>query len=290
MKVSQVIFRYKEALKDSYHEGEISQIIYLVFEHVKNFSKIDLVTRKDEVVSESEEKQLDDILSQLIKNKPIQYILGYSWFYGIKIIVNSAVLIPRQETEELVDWIIKDEGKRPKDEIQILDICTGSGCIAIALKKNLPGARVSALDVSTEALAVAEINAAANHQNIQFIQADILQKELTGRKLSYDIIVSNPPYVLESEKKEMQKKELDYEPHLAMFVKHEDPLIFYSHIADLAAGNLTAGGKLYFEINEKKGREVTELLMDKGFSDVTIKHDLNGKHRIIRAVKLQHER
>ncbi len=284
MKVSDVVRKYRKELDTLYAEGELSQVIFMVFEHVKTFSKVDLILKKDEVVSQNEQEEFEHVLSQLKANKPIQYVLGYAWFYGLKFKVNENVLIPRQETEELVEWILNESQERT-DKIKILDICTGSGCMAIALKNKLPGADVSALDVSGKALGVARENATMNSTSIQFFQSDILQSQTLNSELrtEFDLIVSNPPYVLESEKSQMQKKELDYEPHLAMFVKDNDPLIFYKRIADIALINLNSGGKLYFEINERNGKEVVELLVEKGFSEVLLKKDLNGKDRMVSA-------
>jgi release factor glutamine methyltransferase len=284
MKVSEIILHYRNSLKDLYHEEELSQLIFLVFEHVKDFSKIDLVLRKDELVTENEKKEFDAMLSQLLKNKPVQYVLGYAWFFGMKLKVDENVLIPRQETEELVQWIINDSKGRG-DKLKIFDICTGSGCIAVSLKKNLSAAEVTAIDISEKALEVANENATQNQTSVEFFRADILQLGALNfePRTDFDVMVSNPPYVTEAEKALMQKKELDYEPHLAMFVSDNDPLIFYRRIADMALANLKSQGKLYFEINEKKGNEVVELLVNKGFSEVILKKDLNGKDRMIRA-------
>ncbi len=285
MKISDVVLKYRSELNNLYSEGELEQVIFLVLEHVKGFSKIDMVLKKDEVVSQNEQEQLDRILSQLMKSKPIQYVLGYAWFYGTKFKVNESVLIPRQETEELVEWIIQESRiKNQESGLAIIDICTGSGCIAVSLKRNLPGTEVYALDISEKALEVAKENATINQTPVQFIQEDILFPISGSPILPFDLIVSNPPYVLESEKIKMQKKELDYEPHLSLFVNDNDPLLFYKKIADFALVNLKPKGRLYFEINEKKGKEVVELLIGKGFSDVILKKDLNGKDRMLRAI------
>lgn len=287
MKVKDVIQEYKVALKDLYSEGELSQVIFLVFEFVKHFSKIDLVVKNDEIISADEKKKFDEILAQLIKNKPVQYVLGYSGFSGMKLKVNEHVLIPRQETEELVKWII-DESVHSvlNTQYSVLDVCTGSGCIALALKKEMPNAEVFSLDVSEEALAIAKENSQSNNLKINFTQADILQTPLSDLKTKFDLIVSNPPYVLEREKLLMDTKVLNYEPHLALFVEDTDPLIFYKAISDFAIHHLKPGGKLYFEINETKGKAVAELLSSKGFSEVEVKKDLNGKDRMVRAVRM----
>ncbi len=289
MIVNEVVELFRESLKRIYKEGELTQIIYLVFEQVNSFSKIDLILKRSELITVEEEEKFKSILSELEKHKPVQYVLGYAWFYGMSIKVNENVLIPRQETEELIDWIIKetrDEGRGTGEVLNILDVCTGSGCIAISLKKNLTKAKVTALDISEQALDVARENSQTHDTEIQFVETDILQQKTSPFTLhhSFNIIVSNPPYVLESEKQQMKKKELDYEPHLAFFVKDQDPLLFYKSISEFAQFYLSAGGRLYFEINEMKGNEIVELLTRQGFSDVCLKKDLNGKDRMVRAV------
>jgi len=288
MITSQVVQLYKEELKDIYEDGELSQIIFLVFEKVKSFTKIDFVLKGIEAVNGSEEEEFKRILVELKQFKPVQYVLGYAWFHEMKFNVNENVLIPRQETEELVEWIVKDtrgEGRRTGDEVKILDVCTGSGCIAVSLKKDLNHAQVTAIDISEAAIDVAMKNSETHKAPVRFIQTDILNldKSFLTSSQSYNIIVSNPPYILESEKQQMQKKELDYEPHLAFFVKDNDALIFYKRIAELALIQLKPNGRLYFEINESKGKEVVELLQQKGFSNVILKKDLNGKDRMIKA-------
>ena len=288
MKVNEIILIYRNQLRDLYEEGELSQVIFLVFEHVKNFSKIDIHLRKDELLSDSEKIKLENILSELKLNMPVQYVLGYAWFSGMKFKVNEHVLIPRQETEELVEWIskkIEDEVRERKFDFNILDVCTGSGCIAIALKKKFPSANIFALDISEEALAVARENSKLNQAEVSFIQSDILRTPNFNLPTNYDLIVSNPPYVLESEKQILNKNVLDYEPHLALFVKDNDPLIFYNSISDFAFHHLKPGGKLYFEINEAKGKEVEDLLLMKGFFNVIVKKDLNEKVRMASAIK-----
>ena len=288
MKINQVVQLYKDALNDIYDQGELAQVIFLVFEQVKNFSKIDFVLKRDEAITTEEEKKFKQILSELKTHKPVQYVLGSAWFYGMKFNVNENVLIPRQETEELVNWImqdIKDKSQEPNNELTILDICTGSGCIAISLKKNVLNASVIALDISEAALAVANENAKKYDAEIQFCQTDILLHNTSPftAHSSFNMIVSNPPYVLETEKQLMTKKELDYEPHLAMFVFDTDPLIFYRRISEFGLVNLKPNGKLYFEINESKGNEIVALLTNSGYSEIQLKKDLNGKDRMIAA-------
>jgi release factor glutamine methyltransferase len=284
MKVSEIIDDYRKGLSELYSAGELSQVTFMVFEYVLNFSKTDLVMKRDKILSVEQENEFARILSELKKNKPVQYVLGHAWFYGMKFIVNEHVLIPRQETEELVDWIIRDEGRRVGDDFRIIDVCTGSGCIAVSLKANLPGSEIFALDVSADAIKVASKNASLNKMNIHFIQNDILLPFPDSPIPRFEIIVSNPPYVLHTDKEDMTERVLNYEPHLALFAKDDDPLIFYKGISEFALLHLKPGGKLYFEINELKGKEVVELLVSKGFSDVVLKKDMNGKDRMVRAI------
>jgi release factor glutamine methyltransferase len=201
-------------------------------------------------------------------------------FYGLEFEVNSAVLIPRPETEELVDWIVqKSKIKNQKSKIKILDIGTGSGCIAIALAKNLPNAQVFALDVSEQALATAKTNAELNQVTIQFLHQSILETENLCQQ--FDVIVSNPPYVRELEKQEIKKNVLDNEPHLALFVEDNDALIFYRKIAQLAQKNLNPQGQLYFEINQYLGQEMLDLLREMGFKNSELRQDIYGNDRMI---------
>ena len=256
--------------------------------------RIDLALQLDLEFSESEIKDWNVILEQLKLELPIQYILGSTSFYGLKFEVNENVLIPRPETEELVEWIInsnlkissaqfgKASGER-FNNLKILDIGTGSGCIAIALAKNLPNAQVFAIDVSERALATAKKNAEQNDVNINFIQKNIL--ETTDLEQQFDIIVSNPPYVRNLEKAEIKKNVLEHEPHLALFVDDHDALIFYRKIGELAQKNLSKQGKLYFEINQYLGKETVELLENLGFSDVELKKDIYGNDRMIQSAK-----
>jgi len=219
-------------------------------------------------------------VNRLIQFEPIKYILGETEFYGLRLKVNPAVLIPRPETEELVDWIIHDcNVQNPV----ILDIGTGSGCIPIALSKNLIGATIESWDISNEALMVARMNAEINKVNIDFIYADVLRLTHPAQKQEFDIIVSNPPYITESEQLLMLKNVLDYEPHVALFVPTADPLIFYRKIADIAITQLNSGGKLFFEINEQFGNETADLLSLKGFKNIVLRKDINGKNRMIKA-------
>ena len=275
-----------------YDEGEAESFFFLEEKH--HLKRIDLALQLDLEFSESEIKDWNVILEQLKLELPIQYILGSTSFYGLKFEVNENVLIPRPETEELVEWIInsnlkissaqfgKASGER-FNNLKILDIGTGSGCIAIALAKNLPNAQVFAIDVSERALATAKKNAEQNDVNINFIQKNIL--ETTDLEQQFDIIVSNPPYVRNLEKAEIKKNVLEHEPHLALFVDDHDALIFYRKIGELAQKNLSKQGKLYFEINQYLGKETVELLENLGFSDVELKKDIYGNDRMIQSAK-----
>jgi len=225
---------------------------------------------------------LQEIEARLLKNEPVQYILGQADFYGLKLKVSPAVLIPRPETEELVYWILENKGI---ENPTILDIGTGSGCIPITLKKKMPQAKISAIDVSPTALDIARTNAALNKTKVSFILTDILEERLWSMLASFDIIVSNPPYIPQDERKLMPKQVLNYEPDLALFVENEQPLIFYIKIGQFALQHLNKGGQLYYECNEFNAKEVVELLEKMGFSKVELEKDLEGKERMIRALK-----
>ena len=267
-------------LSPLYCKQEIESISKLIFEKVLGFSRLQVYLNQHETISTANLAQIKDIVNRLIQFEPIQYILGETEFYGLRLKVNPAVLIPRPETEELVDWIIHDcHVQNPV----ILDIGTGSGCIPIALSKNLIGATIESWDISNEALMVARMNAEINKVNIDFIYADVLRLTHPAQKQEFDIIVSNPPYITESEQLLMLKNVLDYEPHVALFVPTADPLIFYRKIADIAITQLNSGGKLFFEINEQFGNETADLLSLKGFKNIVLRKDINGKNRMIKA-------
>jgi release factor glutamine methyltransferase len=263
-----------------YGKGEAESFFYLTLEAKHQLKRIDLALQPDLVFSETELAAWNFILNQLKKEIPIQYLLGTTHFYGLELEVNSNVLIPRPETEELVDWIVqKSKIKNQESKIKILDIGTGSGCIAISLAKNLPNAEVFALDVSDKALATAQKNAELNQVEIQFIHQSILETEDLGQQ--FDLIVSNPPYVRHLEKQEIKKNVLDNEPHLALFVEDNDALIFYRKIAQLAKKNLCPNGQLYFEINQYLGQEMLNLFQEMGFKDTTLRKDIYGNDRMI---------
>ncbi|WP_300569017.1 peptide chain release factor N(5)-glutamine methyltransferase, partial [Flavobacterium sp.] len=228
--------------------------------------------------------QWETVLSQLKEHKPIQYILGETEFFGLPFYVNGNTLIPRPETEELVDWIISVNQKRQESEpLRILDIGTGSGCIAVSLAKNLPNAKVFAIDVSDKALATAQKNAERNNTHVTFFHKDILETE--DLELQFDIIVSNPPYVRNLEKEEINKNVLEYEPHLALFVEDDDALIFYRKISELALNHLSEKGQLYFEINQYLGAGMISLLQHYDFKNIELRKDIYGNDRMIFGIK-----
>lgn len=280
-KIADVIRFFREELKDSYEPGEVETFISYCFEAYLNFSKTDLLVKSTGSMSESELLKFNFAVKQLKQQRPIQYILGKADFYRLQFIVNEQVLIPRPETEELVDLIIREY--KQMQTPTILDIGTGSGCIAITLKKNLQAATVTAIDVSEEALKVASQNATLNQAEVSFFQQDILKVNTmpAAAPQQFDCIVSNPPYICFSERNEMEKNVLEHEPHLALFVPDEDPLLFYKAIADFALIHLKPRGKLYFEINAAYGLETRQMLEIKGFKNVILISDLNNKNRIL---------
>lgn len=269
-----------DRLSSLYSRQEIESLSRLIFEKIPGFSRLQVHLNQHETISAANLAQIKEIIDRLTRFEPIQYILGDTEFYGLTLKVNRTVLIPRPETEELVDWIIKDcHLLNPS----ILDIGTGSGCIPISLVKNIPGASAEGWDISTDSLMVAKENAEINQVKIDFIYTDILNLDYPSHPNKYDIIVSNPPYVTTSEQSLMLRNVIDYEPHIALFVPDADALIFYRAIADMAQINLKPGGNLYFEINEQFGNEITELLASKGFINIFLKKDINGKARMIKA-------
>jgi release factor glutamine methyltransferase len=269
-------------LSPIYSRQEIESISKLIFENILGFSRLQVHLNQHETISAANLTQIKEILNRLTQFEPIQYILGETEFYGIRLKVSPGVLIPRPETEELVDWIISD---CKQSTPALLDIGTGSGCIPIAFVKNIPGASAEGWDISADALTIANENATINNVMVIFHHADILKSVLPDNNNKFDIIVSNPPYVTIAEQQLMQKNVLDYEPHIALFVPDNDALVFYRAIADLAVIRLKPGGHLYFEINERYENETAELLASKGFINIILKKDINGKFRMIKAEK-----
>jgi len=269
---------------DLYEVEESKQLFYIIVEQLTGWSRSLLLMRKEEGVGNERYSRFEGIIAAVKKGVPVQHIFSEAWFYGLKFKVNSSVLIPRPETEELVEWILNDRdpaGIRTR----ILDIGTGSGCIAIALQKFGHAVEADAMDISGEALAIARENALFNSTMVNFIQKDILQENHnpdSKKTYEYDVIVSNPPYITADERLEMHQNVLDHEPHLALFVTNENPLVFYKAIADFALQNLAEGGHLYFEINEYLGKEMVEMLAAKGFISIVLNKDMQGKDRMIR--------
>lgn len=273
------IFQIK--LNSLYSANEINSIFNLIANHFFGFKPIDITINLNTIIAPEIFEQINSILDRLLLNEPIQYIIGKTSFYDHDFFVTKDVLIPRQETEELVNWIINDN--KSTEKINILDIGTGSGCIPITLKCELPESSVYAIDISTEAIDIAKRNANLNNVEITFINKDILAEQNSVEATKFHIIVSNPPYITQTEKLLMEKNVLDHEPHIALFVDDNAPLIFYSAIANYSKLNLVKGGFLYFEINEAFGPETADMLIEKGFCDIELRKDINNKNRMIKA-------
>lgn len=265
-------------LQGLYPETEIKSFTYLILEKLTGFSRTEQIINKSTIFSDEIRQQIESFIIKLQNFEPIQYILGETEFYGLIFKVNPSVLIPRPETEELVSWIYNDHD--PKSRIQILDIGTGSGCIAVSLKHLFAQSTVYAFDISDSALKTAQKNAELNQVQVQFSRFDILDAPLLNSR--WDVIVSNPPYVLEKEKDEMLTNVVKYEPSLALFVPDNDPLLFYRPIATFAQVHLNSGGELYFEINRSTGNLVAEMLITMGFHNVELRQDISGKDRMIK--------
>jgi release factor glutamine methyltransferase len=271
----------REELREIFPQPEITAISTLIFHSLRGYTLTDMVVRSHEVLTTGEVCRVREIVSRLRQHEPIQYILGYSLFAGMRIRVNPSVLIPRPETEELVDWIIKEEVNSP---VHITDIGTGSGCIALALKKAFPASTVEGCDVAVEALKLAKENANANDLAVSFFEADILNWEKYSLRQSTDIVVSNPPYVTLAEKMRMLPNVTRFEPHSALFVPDGDPLVYYRKILEFAGKWLSRRGRVYFEINEHFGPGIEKLFSDYGFGKVEIRNDMQGKQRMARGV------
>ena len=273
-----ILLNIRKSLSEFYPDSEISALTRIIIEYVTKSSLPALLSDKNTKITTEEVLKIDKIVERLQRFEPIQYIIGETEFYGLPFIVNPNVLIPRPETEELVELILNEnKGNKP----HILDIGTGSGCIAISLQKHLCETQATGWDISDKALSVAKINSDNNNVKVTFNQVDILSDYPNNQH--FDIIVSNPPYVLDSEKTDMHTNVLDYEPHTALFVSDDNPLLFYNRIADVATQLLKNGGKLYFEINRAKGQETIKMLEDKGFSNIRLIKDISGNDRIVRA-------
>jgi len=275
--------KFTEALSEIFPKTEIDSFFFILMEEKLNLQRIDTVLKPDFLIPEEQLADLKNILQRLQKEEPIQYILGNTEFYGLPFFVDENTLIPRSETEELVAWVIEEVAKLQSNtvtKLSILDIGTGTGCIPISLAKNLPNAKITAVDISSKALEVAKKNAQLNKVTIDFIELDILTTKSLPQE--FNVIVSNPPYVRALEKVEIKNNVLENEPHLALFVADENPLIFYSQIADLAKQQLSKNGLLFFEINQYLGKETIALLEEKGFKNIELRKDIFGNDRMVK--------
>lgn len=281
MLVSQLKVQFQEKLKDEFPPTEIESFFYILVDHYLGRRRIDVALEPDMEVSEGQMAKFEKALLRLQDHEPIQYITGKTEFYGLEFYVDKNVLIPRPETEELVEWIISDH-KNSNKELRILDIGTGSGCIPVSLAKNLPDSVVSSFDISTEAIAMAKKNADLNNTRVNFQNIDILS--LDNLEERFDIIVSNPPYVRELEKKDMHRNVLDFEPKLALYVEDVRPLVFYEKIASLAMTSLEPSGALYFEINQYLSEETKTMVENLGF-EAELKKDIFGNYRMLKATR-----
>jgi len=273
--VDSIVSYLDENLSELYPSGEVRSIIAILFKHYQNWDKIDLRSNMNKQLSESELLNYHFALKELRSNKPIQYVLGETEFYGLPFKVSEQVLIPRQETEELVDLIIKESVEKDS----LVDIGCGSGCISVSYKRERSQSDVACVDIDPEVLKVAETNARLNFVEVRPIQMDILNWTDLGTR--FDIVVSNPPYVTLGEKANMNKNVLNFEPHVALFVEDANPVVFYESIAAFALTHLESNGRIYFEINERFGREVATCLEVRNFKDIRIIKDINGKDRIV---------
>ncbi|WP_297691045.1 peptide chain release factor N(5)-glutamine methyltransferase [uncultured Eudoraea sp.] len=271
---------YHRELDEIYPKEEVDSMFYLMIEHFLGLERFILAIDPEIVITKDEEQYMFEGLSKLKKEQPIQYVLGQTTFLDLKILVNESVLIPRPETEELVNWALEDINDMD-DDLEIIDIGTGSGCIAISLAKLKPYLKVTAIDISGPALEVAKKNALLNEVNIQFREVDILKAGSLGK--NYDIIISNPPYIREMERYKMRNNVLQNEPNSALFVPDNDPLLFYRTIAKLARDGLNENGALYLEINQYLSEDVKMLLKEFSFSEIELRKDIFGNDRMIRA-------
>ncbi len=283
MTVDESYKHFVKKLKSVYDDGEANNITDWVFESIASIKRLDRITDKQKQLNNLTVEQLNHALQQLLEHKPVQYVLGEAWFYKMKLKVNEKVLIPRPETEELVEWVV-DEFKIQNSKLKILDVGTGSGCIAIALKKELPASEIFAIDVSKDALQVAMQNSQEHNAEINFMQIDFLNEKSWASLSSFNIIISNPPYIPENEKRKLAKNVADHEPHVALFVNDSDPFIFYKEIAAFAEKNLKEQGKIFVELHESYANEVQQIFAEKNFT-TEIKKDIYGRERMICAYK-----
>lgn len=275
-------YYFKDRLKDTFSERELRMMFQLSLQKRLNLSPSELLLSDSLRLSESDLLYFRSIVKRLLDSEPFQYVLGETEFYGLHLKTDKRALIPRPETEELVDWIVQSGDC---NHSVVVDLCSGSGCIALALKSAIPEATVTGFDVSEKALELSGENAVSNGLDVRFGKLDVLHEELPFEDNTVDIIVSNPPYITENEQVGMQEHVLAHEPHLALFVTNDAPLVFYKRIVEQAGLKLKKGGWLYVEINEQYGREVTGLFQEYGFETVLLKQDMQGKDRMVRGAK-----
>ena len=267
-------------LRSEFPDAEASWMVRMIFEHLLGYSQVDMAIKSDEPVSDFISSKISSIIDRLLTHEPIQYIFGETTFYGLRLKVTPDVLIPRPETEELVDMIVKDAADRP--DLRVLDVCTGSGCIAIALARNLRFPIVEAIDLSPKSLEIANDNIAATRTNVKTIQADALH--LKPSPDSFDVIVSNPPYIADSERSTMDSNVIDHEPSMALFVPDSDPLIFYTAICSYAKTALSSGGRIYFELNPLYADRLASQMSADGWQEVSLYRDMQSAVRFLSAI------
>ena len=272
-------------LNKFYDNDELRNIIELVIEHITNMPRAEQVKNKAPYLTCTQLENLDEITERLKKNEPVQYVLGEAWFAGMKFKVNKNVLIPRPETEELVDWIVKEAVSHEPRAASILDVGTGSGCIPITLKKKLPKVKVSAIDVCSEALFTATENAVELNADVDFLLLDFLDEEKWKELGQYDVIVSNPPYVKQHEINTMHERVKEFEPHLALFVPDDDALLFYKKLSAFSTDHLKPKASLFVEINETLGEQVINLFRSAGFANIELRKDMQGKDRMVKSTR-----
>ncbi|MBT8270713.1 MAG: peptide chain release factor N(5)-glutamine methyltransferase [Bacteroidia bacterium] len=287
MKLKGIQNIFHAELDTIYGKKEVDSFFHILIEYYFDLPKYYLALDPDFTLSKEEQALMIKALHDLKQERPIQYIMGVSDFLGMPIKVNENVLIPRPETEELVGWVFKEIKNLDKQEIRVLDVGTGSGCIAIAIAKEFPGTEVYAIDVNNKILSLARENAQLNEVAVTFVRSDVLNhpSKVRWADISFDIIVSNPPYVRYAEKRYMHNNVLKNEPHLALFVEDSNPLKFYDAISELALENLTDKGQLFFEINAYMAQDMYNLLFNKGFEQIELRQDIFGKDRMIKAIK-----
>jgi release factor glutamine methyltransferase len=287
MQVQEAFIKLRQDLFAIYDERESDQIAHLVIEHLTGHSRSGRLLHKTDSLTSEQETSFNKYLAELIQWRPVQYVLGEAWFAGMKFYVDERVLIPRPETEELVELVVgsREPGAGSQQPTKVLDIGTGSGCIPIAVKKKLPEWEVWGADLSEDALVVARLNAKSLGTDIHFIQVDILEEKSRDVLPVFDIIVSNPPYIPLKDKAEMRENVLQHEPHLALFVSNEDPLLFYKEIVHFAKDHLSPGGRIFFEIHEKLASQVESILSSGNYLQIVLKQDMQSRDRMITAIK-----